>query len=83
MENKQPRDSLIERRHMTDEQQDCWDKLTLAQKFSVSSLAKYGYDLVFVRSSASGNVAVLVRDGCFTTISNTGEINTNPDIHIR
>jgi len=83
MENKQPRDSLIERRHMTSEQQDCWDKLTLAQKFSASSLAKYGYELAFVRSSSSGNVAILLRDGCCTTISNTGEIDTNPELYYR
>ncbi|NQY63658.1 MAG: hypothetical protein HRT38_07955 [Alteromonadaceae bacterium] len=79
----QGRDELIERRHMTAEQQFCWDKLTMAQKFSAGSLSKYGYDLAFVRSSAAGNIAVLLRDGCCAVILNTGEVNTAPDISIR
>jgi len=77
------RDPLIERRHLDAEQQAWWDKLTLAQKFSASNLSKYGYDLAFVRSSSSGSLAVLIRDGQSTTISDDGEINTQPDLVIR
>ncbi|NQY36099.1 MAG: hypothetical protein HRT37_14225 [Alteromonadaceae bacterium] len=83
MGNANERDELIERRHMTTENSFCWDKLTMAQKFSASSLSKYGYDLAFVRSSAAGNIAVLLRDGRCAVISNTGEVNTSSDITIR
>lgn len=77
------RDPLIERRHIGDDNQEWWDKLTLAQKFSASNLSKYGYDLAFIRSSNSGNLAVMLRDGQSTTISEDGEIDTQPNLVIR
>ncbi|MEW6981498.1 hypothetical protein AAD001_02465 [Colwelliaceae bacterium 6471] len=77
------RDPLIERRELSTEQQVWWDKLSLAQKFSASNLSKYGYDLAFVRNSNSGSLAVLLRDGQSTTISDDGEIDTHPNIVIR
>ena len=83
MENKQYRDSLIERRHLSEQQSEWWDRLTLAQKFSASSLAKYGYELAFVRSSAAGSLAVMMQDTNVSTVADDGDIDTNPDIHIR
>jgi len=44
----------------------------LAQKFSASSLGKFGYELAFVRNYPG--VAVITEDG---------DINTAPNIHIR
>jgi len=42
------RDPLIERRSDNASFHDLWGELTLAQKFSASSLAKYGYELIFL-----------------------------------
>jgi len=83
MENRQHRDSLIERRHHNEQQAELWEHLTLAQKFSASSLTKYGYDLAFIRNSASGSLAVMVLDNHTTTIADDGDINTTPGINIR
>ncbi len=83
MEERKIRDPLIERRSHQVGFQDLWANLTLAQKFSASSMRKYGYELAFIRASSSGNVAVMLLDDNATTISSDGEINTVPDIVIR
>lgn len=83
MEANESRDSLIERRHITLQETDCWDRLTLAQHFSASSLASYGYKLSFIRSSEAGSLAVLYKYEKITTISDNGDINTTPSIHFR
>ncbi len=77
------RDPLIERRRHENPQQDLWSELTLAQKFSASSLAKYGYELIFIRCSASGNIAIMQHSENITTIACDGNINTRPDIDTR
>jgi len=88
MENKPFRDTLIERRDLciagdVSANSD-WKKLTLAQRFSATSLTKYGYELLFIRNSNSGSTAVMVlQNGTPATISDDGDINTTPDICIR
>jgi len=82
MSTENQRDDLIERRQQ-DIEQDLWQKLTLSQRFSASSLTNFGYQLTFIRSCESGSLAVLVKDGYCTTISDNGDINTNPILHIR
>jgi hypothetical protein len=86
MESKPFRDTLIERRDLCvggDANSD-WQKLTLAQRFSATSLTKYGYELLFVRNSCVGSTAVMVlQNGTPATISEDGDINTTPDIYIR
>ncbi|ARD44220.1 hypothetical protein [Colwellia sp. PAMC 21821] len=77
------REILLERRQYTAEQSNLWDKLSLAQKFATSSLTQFGYDLSFIRSSKSGNIAVLLCDSNAATISDDGEINTSPNIIVR
>lgn len=77
------REVLLERRQYTPEQSNVWDKLSLAQKFAASSLTQFGYDLAFIRSNKSGNIAVLLRDNSAATITTDGEINTSPNIKIR
>jgi hypothetical protein len=77
------RDSLIERRHISSQEQDCWDSLTLAQHFSASSLTSYGYKLSFIRHSEAGSLAVLFKYGQITTITENGDINTHPNIYTR
>ena len=88
MENKPFRDTLIERRDISVagdvSANSDWQKLTLAQRFSATSLTKYGYDLLFIRNSCSGSTAVMVlQNGTPATISEDGDINTTPDIYIR
>ena len=82
MSTEKKRDVLIERRqHDTDP--DLWHKLTLAQRFSASSLTNFGYHLTFIRSCEAGSFAVLIKNGYCTTISDNGDIDTNPVLHIR
>lgn len=83
MESERERDSLIERRHTSLQESDCWDRLTLSQRFSANCLAKYGYQLAFVRTSESGSLAILTNHNQSTTISDDGNINTTPNIKIR
>ncbi|WP_448565728.1 hypothetical protein [Thalassotalea ganghwensis] len=77
------REVLLERRHYTPEQATLWDKLSLAQKFAASSLTQFGYDLAFIRNSSAGSLAVLLCESNCATITDDGEINTNPEITIR
>ncbi|MEW6981493.1 hypothetical protein AAD001_02440 [Colwelliaceae bacterium 6471] len=77
---KQP---IVERRLEKPEQSIWWSKLSLAQKFSASSLGKFGYELAFVRNEQGHNLAVLLCNGGVAVITEDGDINTSPDIHIR
>ena len=43
---------LIERRGSEITESDLWEQLSLAQKFSASSLTQFGYKLIFVRSAS-------------------------------
>ncbi|MDG1750491.1 MAG: hypothetical protein P8I03_02340 [Thalassotalea sp.] len=83
MEENSLRDPLIERRTHQNNFDELWSNLTLAQKFSASSLAKYGYELAFIRCSSSGNVAIMLLDENTTAISCDGSIDTSSDIKIR
>ncbi|MCO4799060.1 MAG: hypothetical protein KC484_07585 [Colwelliaceae bacterium] len=73
----------IDRRHESPEQSVWWSKLSLAQKFSASSLGKFGYELSFVRNENGKSLAVLVCNGGVAVVSEDGDINTSPDINIR
>ena len=78
------RNMLVERRHNDQIQSALWEQLTLAQKFAASSLSQFGYDLAFIRGSASSNsLAILLCESKVATISWDGEINTQPEIQIR
>ncbi len=74
---------IIERRHEPPEQSVWWSKLSLAQKFSASSLGKFGYELAFVRHENGKSLAVLICNGGVAVVSEDGDINTSPDINIR
>lgn len=74
---------MIERRGNTPEHSVWWAKLSLAQKFSASSLGKFGYELAFVRNEQGKNLAVLTCNSGVAVITEDGEINTSPDINIR
>jgi hypothetical protein len=77
---KQP---IVDRRQQPPEQSVWWSRLSLAQKFSASSLGKFGYELRFVRNQQGHSLAVLVCNAGVAVITEDGDINTSPDIHIR
>jgi len=74
---------ILDRRQTSPEHSVWWKKLSLAQKFSASSLGKFGYELAFVRREKERNIAVLTCDSGIAVITEEGDINTSPDIHIR
>jgi len=74
---------ILERRQTSPELSTWWEKLTLAQKFSASSLGKFGYELNFVRIEKGQSLAVLSCDSGLAIINEEGDINTSPEIHIR
>lgn len=74
---------MLERRREAPEQSVWWNKLTLAQKFSASSLGKFGYELTFVRKENDQSLAVLQCSGGVAVISEDGDIDTSPTIIIR
>lgn len=73
----------IDRRKEPPEQSIWWTKLSLAQKFSASSLGKFGYELSFVRNENGKSLAVLICNGGVAVVSEDGDINTAPNIVIR
>lgn len=83
MQASAEREMLLERRQRDLVPETLWNKLSLAQKFSASSLTQFGYDLSYIRNSRAGNTAILLCNGNAATISSEGEIDTSPDIIIR
>lgn len=68
---------------MSPNSEKLWEELTLAQKFAVSSLMKFGYKLNFIRDIHDSKVAVLNCNKSLAVVSKGGEIETNPPIEIR
>ncbi|WP_159818622.1 hypothetical protein [Colwellia sp. 20A7] len=74
---------ILERRQRSSDKSMLWDKLSLAQKFSASSLGKFGYELSFVRTVKGHGVAVLTCNSGVAIITEDGEIDTSPIIELR
>lgn len=78
---------IPERRREAPEQSVWWHKLSLAQKFSASSLGKFGYELTFVRNNNNNNndhrLAILQCSSGVAVISENGDIDNSPNIIIR
>lgn len=74
---------MVERRAETPEQSVWWSKLSLAQKFSASSLGKFGYELLFIRNEKGRSLAILTCNGGIAVVSEDGDINTTPNVNIR
>lgn len=74
---------ILERRMTSPEQSVWWNKLSLAQKFSASSLGKFGYELLFVRNENGHSLAVLSCNSGIAIIAEDGDINTSPNIQLR
>jgi hypothetical protein len=60
-----------------------WDRLNIAQKFSVSELQRFGYELEFVRRSPSFSMAVLRSGSNLAAVDQDGQIDTAPSIAFR
>lgn len=60
-----------------------WDRLNVAQKFSVSELQRFGYELSFVRRSPSFSMAVLKSGDRLAAVDQDGQIDTAPSIVLR
>ena len=60
-----------------------WDKLTLAQQFSVASLGQFGYSLSFIRNINQSTLAILHLANKTATISTDGIINITSGIELR
>ena len=73
----------LDRRQKPPDYSVWWRKLSLAQKFSASSLGKFGYELVFVRQERGRSLAVLTCASGVAVITEDGDINTSPNINIR
>jgi hypothetical protein len=74
---------VVERREEAPEQSIWWFKLSLAQRFSASSLEKFGYELNLFRNEQGHNLAVLTCNSGVAVITEDGDINTSPNINIR
>jgi len=74
---------LVERRGEQPEHSIWWGKLTLAQKFSASSLGKFGYELSFIRNDNGHSLAVLICNEGIAVIAEDGDIDTSPNIKVR
>jgi|TARA_B110000908_G_C10108151_1_gene381736 hypothetical protein len=72
-----------EKRSEPPEQSVWWRRLSLAQKFSASSLGKFGYELKFIRKEKDCNLAVLTCHDIVAVVNEDGEINISPTITIR
>jgi len=75
--------SSLHRRRRVIESYEWWDYLNYAQKFSVSSLYKFGYDISFVRRTGHLSIVVMHIDGSEATVDQDGLIDTHPDIKTR
>lgn len=76
-------ESSLDRRLGDADKQAHWDKMSLAQKFVASELGRFGYDLAFVRTTATGPLAVLRLDETHATIDFEGDVDMNPSVVIR
>ncbi len=60
-----------------------WNMLNMAQKFSVSELQRFGYELSFVRQQEQQRVAVLKIGSRMASVDENGQINTAPKVALR
>ena len=60
-----------------------WDRLSTAQRFAFYTLAKLGYQLLFVRQSSHEKTAVARQDDKLVTIDSEGDIDFAPTLILR
>lgn len=74
---------MFHRRRRAVESYDWWDLLNYAQKFSVSSLYKFGYEINFIRRVEHKSIVVMSLNGSTVTVDEDGLIDSHPDIKVR
>ncbi|WP_091980036.1 hypothetical protein [Pseudoalteromonas denitrificans] len=72
-----------ERREQQVEKRVYYDKLSLAQKVTISELGRFGYLLRFVRGKYSNCIAILSCGEKIATVNRCGETDITPDVKIR
>jgi hypothetical protein len=75
--------SSFHRRRRAIEIYEWWDYLNYAQKFSVSSLYKFGYKINFVRHVEHSSIVFMSLNGNKATVDQDGLIDIDPDIKTR
>jgi len=60
-----------------------WHRLSTAQRFAFYTLAKLGYQLLFVRQSKDEKTAIVRQDDRLVTIDGEGDIDFNPTLVLR
>lgn len=74
---------IHERRNYKPERSALWDRLSMSQKFSASSLIQFGYELTCIRRTEEENLALLVCGENVATVNVEGEINTTSKVMVR
>lgn len=57
--------------------------MSAEQKMALYNLHRFGYRLLFVRHLPSGPLAVIAQQHLLSTIDRHGEVDHNPEIHLR
>jgi len=83
IEPEQQNKDEFERRQAQLTNEECYEKLTFAQKFAASRLTQYGYQLKFLRESTANKIAIFVCEDRIATVDFSGEINLSPKIILR
>ncbi len=73
----------LHRRHRSVESYEWWNYLNYAQKFSVSSLYKFGYEINFVRITNHKSTVIMSLNDNIVTVDKDGLIDSHPEIQIR
>jgi len=71
------------RRQIQLESSQWYQQLTMAQKYSASELAQFGYRLAFIRGIKASSLAVFICDEQIAVVNVEGDINLAPNIQIR
>jgi len=58
-------------------------KLTLSQEFRLIEAAHFGFQLAFIRDTGEGKVAMVRQDEKYITVSESGDVDYQPDVNIR
>ncbi|WP_394130216.1 hypothetical protein [Shewanella maritima] len=60
-----------------------WDNTTADQKVALYDLNRYGYQLMFVRQTPKGPLAVVTQNNDIAVIHADGEVDLRPKITLR
>lgn len=60
-----------------------WDTLNDEQKFAVTELQCYGYELLFVRGITQQPLAILAHGDQLASVDCLGQIDTAPQLRLR